>query len=364
MTLRIFVAGSALACLVLFTGACRPGGGPSATAPETAAAPSEPAQLAAEVNGTPITIAELDEQIKEDLFRSRARNASELYALRMRFLERNLADRVLEMEAKRRNTSVESLLESEVAALGPVTDEEVALFYTEHEKELGGVGFEDTRERIRDFLTDQRESQARQKILEEADIVIHIDQPRVAVAATGPAKGPEDAGVTIVEFSDFECPFCRRAAPTIAEVLGKYPDDVRLVYRQFPLPGHRRARPAAEAALCAAEQDAFWPYHDRLFANAQQLADEDLLRHAEELGLDQKRFAECFEARNFSKQIDADVAAARAAGVTGTPAFFINGLMISGAKPAADFYEIIDRELERLGKSPTAQGGGTSEPAS
>lgn len=363
MTLRIFVASSTLACLVLSTGACRRDGSSPATAPETAA-PSEPAQLAAEVNGTPITIAELDEQIKEELFRSRARNASELYALRMRFLERNLADRVLEAEASRRDASVESLIESEVAALGPVTDEEVALFYTEHQKELGEVGFEDTQERIRDFLTDQRENEAREKILEAADIVIHIEQPRVEVVATGPAKGPEDARITIVEFSDFECPFCRRALPTIAEVLDKYPDDVRLVYRQFPLPGHRRARPAAEAALCAAEQDAFWPYHDRLFANSRELADDDLLRHAEELGLDPTRFAECFEARSFSKQIDADVAAARAAGVSGTPAFFINGLMVSGAKPATDFYEIIDRELERLGKSPTAQGGEAPEPAS
>ena len=154
--------------------------------------------------------------------------------------------------------------------------------------------------------------------------------------------------MTIVEFSDFQCPYCSRVLPTLTQVMERYPEDVRIVYRNFPLPSHQRASAAAEAALCAQEQGKFWAYHDKLFENSRALSDDQLKDHAKKLELDVPAFEQCQSEERFEEQIQNDVREARAAGVTGTPAFFVNGVLLSGARPAADFYRTIDAELERL----------------
>ena len=179
-------------------------------------------------------------------------------------------------------------------------------------------------------------------------VAISLDPPRVAVSDGGrPSKGPTKAPVQIIEFSDFECPFCFRVNPTVAQVLGTYGDRIRLVYRHLPLPNHPNARPAAEAAACANEQGKFWEYHDRLFADQSKLAAADLKKHAADLGLDAGKFNACVETRRFQKDVDADMDAAQLLGVSGTPHFFINGRPLSGAQPLESFKEIIDEELAR-----------------
>jgi len=170
---------------------------------------------------------------------------------------------------------------------------------------------------------------------------------RVRVPLEGPAKGPANAPIELIEFSDFQCPFCLQANPTVTKVLDTYGDRIHFVYRHYPLPNHPNARPAAEAAECAAEQDKFWPYHDRLFASAGKLADSDLKQAAADLGLDSGRFSSCFEARKYTSIVDADIRAGNDAGVSATPAFFINGRLVSGAQPFDVFKGIIDEELER-----------------
>jgi len=136
----------------------------------------------------------------------------------------------------------------------------------------------------------------------------------------------------------------------VKKVLDTYGDKVRLVYRHYPLEFHATARPAAEASACAAAQGKFWEYHDKLFASA-DLSDATLKKLAGEVGLDQAKFDECFEKKQFKADIDKDMADASSVGVTGTPAFFINGRMISGAQPFEKFKEIIDDELSRSSKS-------------
>jgi len=123
---------------------------------------------------------------------------------------------------------------------------------------------------------------------------------------------------------------------------------VRVVYRNMTLGSHQRAKPAAEAALCADEQGKFWAYHDVLFENTRELDDEDLKKYAEEVGLDMAKFDECYGEGRFAEQVAKDTSEARAAGVSGTPAFFVNGVMLSGAKPPQDFFRLIDAELSRL----------------
>ena len=157
---------------------------------------------------------------------------------------------------------------------------------------------------------------------------------------------PLAAPIEMIEFSDFQCPFCLRADPTVRQVLGTYGDRIRFVYRHYPLPNHPNARPAAEAAACAGEQGKFWPYHDRLFANPAKLSDADLKQGAAELGLNAAQFNACVDTHKLKAQVDADIKDGEQAGVNGTPAFFVNGRMISGAQPYDVFKKLIDEELE------------------
>jgi protein-disulfide isomerase len=160
-----------------------------------------------------------------------------------------------------------------------------------------------------------------------------------------PALGPAGAPVTIMEFSDFQCLYCAKARVTVKELINRYPNRVRLVARDFPLAMHGLAAPMAEAAGCAAEQGGYWPYADALFERYRTLQQEDLPVLAGELGLDPVAFKICMDSGHNADEVAADVQEGQIAGVTGTPSFFINGRMISGAQPIERFIEIIEEEL-------------------
>jgi protein-disulfide isomerase len=176
-----------------------------------------------------------------------------------------------------------------------------------------------------------------------------LEPPRAEVAATGPSKGPANAPITIVEFSDFECPFCSRVVPTLEEVQEKYGDKVRLVFRQYPLPIHPSAPKAAEAALCAADQGKFWEMHDIMFAQQKELGVEQLKAKASQIGLDTEKFNQCLDSGAQAAAVQADMEAGARAGVNGTPAMFINGISVSGAVPYEQLAKVIDEELNRKG---------------
>jgi len=161
----------------------------------------------------------------------------------------------------------------------------------------------------------------------------------------GSPKGPLAAPVTIVEFADFQCPFCNRARAVIDELLAAYPGKIRFYYRHNALPFHLDAPLAAEAALAAEGQGKFWEMHDKLFENPYKLKREDLEKFAEELGLDMAKFKQALDTRAYALRADQDRDAAALVGARGTPAFFINGRLLSGARPADAFKEIIDEEL-------------------
>lgn len=161
-----------------------------------------------------------------------------------------------------------------------------------------------------------------------------------------PSLGVEDAPITLIEFSDYECPFCTRwHTDVFAPLMEKYPDQVRFVYRDFPLPSHPNAIPAAEAANCANEQGAFWEYHDRLFATTQGLSPALYEKIATELSLDMEQFKKCVEDRTYQAEVDADFQFAANLGVSSTPTFFLNGIPIVGAQPFEFFDEVVRREL-------------------
>lgn len=160
-----------------------------------------------------------------------------------------------------------------------------------------------------------------------------------------PSIGPSDASITIVEFSDFRCPFCARAKPTIAQILETYGDKIRFVYRDFPILGPESQK-VAEASECADEQGKFWEYHDMLFANQQTLEDANLKQYAKDLGLDTTRFNDCLDSGKMTSEVESDIRDGRNYGVQGTPAFFINGILVSGAQPFSVFQQIIEEELK------------------
>jgi protein-disulfide isomerase len=170
---------------------------------------------------------------------------------------------------------------------------------------------------------------------------------RIAVPDDGPARGPTTAKVTIVEFSDFECPYCARVNPTLERIRSTYPNDVRIVFRHDPLPFHPDAAPAAEAAVAAEWQGKFWEMHDKLFGNQEALGRAGLEARAAELGLDLKAFRRVLDAHAAQARVDGDVALARKAGVRGTPTFLIDGRQVVGAQPFAEFKKIIDDEIAR-----------------
>jgi protein-disulfide isomerase len=163
-----------------------------------------------------------------------------------------------------------------------------------------------------------------------------------------PMKGSKNAPVTIVEFSDFQCPFCGRFfTQTLPSIEKEYIDTgkVKFVYRDFPLGFHPNAQPAAEAAECANEQGKFWEYHDEIFKNQEQLSSDLYIQLAEELSLDVEKFKKCVEAGKYKQEVQDDFDYGKSVGVTGTPAFFINGIKIVGAQPFENFKKIIDAEL-------------------
>lgn len=162
-----------------------------------------------------------------------------------------------------------------------------------------------------------------------------------------PSLGLEsDAKLTIVEFADFECPYSKDEAPIVRTLMAKYGDRVRFIYRDFPLDSiHANARQAASAAECAREQGKFWAYHDKLYLNAPALGFKDLVRYAEETGLDVRQFEKCLTEDRYRDAVAKDAAAANAVGVTGTPTFFLNGQRIEGAIPADALEGLVEKMI-------------------
>lgn len=304
------------------------------------------------VEGEAISLDELDAYVKEELFEreTRGRNASRVYQTRVAALDQLLAERALEIMAKRRGLEVDALVAAEAEARGPISDEQIAGFYQAHRKELSDVTLEEITPRIREHLEAERERAAVEALVEEASVEVRLTPPRIEIATEGPSLGPDDAPVTLVEFSDFQCPFCQRAEPVVKEITSRYPTQLRVVYRHLPLDRlHPRARAAAEAAACADEQGRFWSFHDVLFANPHALADEDLKRYAATVGLESAPFEECVASRRHAQRVQADADEARRIGITGTPAWVLNGRVIFGLKTAEELDALIREELEGAG---------------
>ncbi len=311
--------------------------------------------VAARMGDQVVTLEELEKALAPEL----ARLEEEKYKLLESKLNELIAERLVAREAKRRGVTVEELLKAEVVSkVSEVTEAEVTTFITQNKGRLREETVE-LRLKVRDYLREQKEAQQRSAFVasleQSAKVQRFLEEPapiRVTVRAEGAfAKGPKDAPITIIEFSDFQCPFCRNVVPTVKELIRQYPTTVRWAFRDFPLASlHPKAPKAAEAARCAGEQGKFWEYHDLLFDSQAQATIEDFKRFADQLKLDPKGFASCLDSGRQKAAVQSDVEEGARLGITGTPTFFINGRMLVGAQPLESFRGIIEAELRRSSK--------------
>lgn len=345
-----FLLPAALGCLVL--GCAKQTPAASSPAQSAGGGGLPPGKVVATFNGGQVTAEELETSVRPQI----KELENKMFQARKQGLEQLAMEKIIKAEAAKENLNEQDYIRKKVEAM-PVSQptEEQQRQYYDRLKAGGQIPpetkFEEVKDRIVQVMVNgQRQGQVQAIIgdlQKQANLKIDLPTPRVEVAAEGPSRGPKDAKVTIVEFSDFECPYCGAAHDTVEKVMTDYAGKVRLVYRQFPLPMHSHAAKAAEASLCALDQGErkFWEYHDVLFKNQKKLSLDDLKAHAASVGLDGAKFSACLDSGQKKAAVDADQTAGSQAGVGGTPAFFINGIFLNGALPIDEFKKVIDGEL-------------------
>ncbi len=316
-------------------------------APPAAIAGAEDNQaVLATVGSHPITESDVESRIMPQL----AAMQSQIYQLKRQTIQSIADDYVLQQAAQAVHMTVPEYLRRQ-GGESAVTDDDARKYYDRHKSQYPQP-YEQMRAQILETVLSQRDDARRQVVLAKlragSPLKIRIAPPRVELKVEGhPQRGPANAPVTIVEFADFQCPFCNRVLPTLKDLREKYGDKMKLVFFDYPLSFHSHSMDAARAARCAREQGKFWEYHDALFADQSKLAPADLKATAATLGLNGAKFAACFDRAGHIEAIQRDLTYAEQLDVHGTPAFFINGRPLSGAQPPGEFEAIVDDELSR-----------------
>ena len=357
---RSILVSALCAAVLLCSFGCNKEKGSTTTAMQgSCPADMPPDQVVATWEGGKLTAGELDKALEKQLKQMDTEYQKQKFDLRRQFLERMVLSELVTAEAKKQNFFlpdggadqdkwVIAEIESKVP---PASEEEMrALFEKLKDRIPEGTSFEMVREQLAPLASQEGKQARAQTVFEglkkSANVKIVMQEPRKKVEAKGIARGPADAKVTIVEFSDFECPFCSKAKLTVDKVMESYAGKVKLVFRHYPLPMHPNAPKASEAALCAGDQGKFWEMHDKLFENQRALGVDALKGYAKAVGVDEAKFTACLDSGEKAASVAEDVKAATEAGVNSTPTFFINGRELSGAQPEEEFKRVIDEELK------------------
>ncbi len=329
--------------LVIAVAGCKP-----KEAGVTATVAPSGGDVVATIGDQTITAKDLDDAVKPMLQGIEMK----IYQLKKRTLDSLVEEKLVEAAAKKDGISVEDYIKKEIEAkVIPPTDAEVKKVYEER-KGKDAPPFDQVKAQIADYLAQSQRMRLQGELVArlktEGNVKILMEPPRVTVAVgDAPALGPKDAKVTFIEFSDYECPFCGREREVIWQVVDKYKDKVRYVFKDFPLSFHRSAQKAAEAAHCAGDQGKYWEYNKMAYANQKDLSVESLKKYAKDVGIDTAKFDTCLDSGAQTARVKKSLEEGSAAGVSGTPAYFINGIMLSGAQPPEAFGEVIDAELKK-----------------
>ncbi len=313
-----------------------------------------PETVLASVNGVEITLKQVDDSVAARIYPLQ----QQLYAIRKATLENLVTSRLLESEAAARKVSLDELRRQLTAGEINITRAQVEEAYTQNASFFASMSPDEARERLRLDL----ESQARMKhyragleaLRKKWAVTLSFPPPQFVTElddGVSPVKGAAKPLVTIVEFSDFECPYCSEVQTALRQVMASYGKDVRLVFKHLPLEGHRNSLPAARAAYCAGEQDRFWQFHDALFTS-RNLSAALFEEIASDLGIGMEKFRACLNSEHSRSAVVKDIESARLFRIESTPSFIVNGKLIKGSLSFAEFQKIIERELgQRAGQT-------------
>ena len=336
-----------LPTLLLVTAAVACGAAP--TTPD--ASSTEPV---AKVGDQIITEAELEAAAGPKLLQAR----QQIYAIKSQVLNELVFQKLLAMEAAKEGLTPDQLQAKYVDAADAQPSEEEINQLLQRVRSRLPADDEMARKQVVDFLTGQKRQAAAQQLRDQLMAKYHVEvmltPPRqdIEITAADATRGPADAPVTIVEVSDFQCPYCSRTQDVLHQLDQIYAGKIRWVFKNFPLPMHPNARFAAQAAVCANQQGKFWPLHDWMFAHQDALSRPQIETEAGTLGINLEAFTACVDDPATVKAVEQDIQAATALGINGTPAFIINGRMLVGAQPLQAFRQVIDDELRRAGVNP------------
>lgn len=308
--------------------------------------------VAAKIGTVTITENELHDGIESDIYEAEQK----LYDIKFNRLKTLVIEKLMKSDPKSKGLSNDQYMDKFIAGKAKVSDKKIDAFIKEKKIPAQSINPQ-IKERIKNYLLVEEKKKMIDVWLasktKKTPIEVFIDKPRRpsynVEVGNAPFAGGAKAKVEVVEFSDFQCPFCARAADILKQIKKKYGNKVKISFKQFPLPFHSQAKGAAVAALCANEQSSklFWKMHDAMFADQSKLAVDGLKATAKNIGVDTKKFNECLDSNKYLKQVDADMEQGKKVGVKSTPTFYVNGQQVTGAQPIEVFSEIIDAELKK-----------------
>ena len=310
--------------------------------------------VVAQIGDDVITASELETMVGTSLVALR----QQMYDTKVAKLQDEIYRRLLKEAAAAEGTSEIDYVRSRVdEAVGEPDPGEVVKLMSQYRAQLAEDDVQARNQVVQALKQRERQRLAeelRGSLFAEAGVRILLEPPRVAftVAEGTPSRGPVDAPVVLIEYTDFQCPFCTRVQPTINELLKRYDGELRHVFKNLPLPMHAEAPLAGAAALCAQDQGKFWELHGWLFENQRTLNRVSIVSKAGLLGMDKEAFEACLEDGTYHGRVREEMAEANGYGITGTPGFLINGRILTGAQPIEAFIQIIDDELARKEISP------------
>lgn len=313
--------------------------------------PAPNKDAAVKINGKVLSVSDVNESVESELYEAEMK----VYEIKMNRIRSLVLKTFMEADPKFKGDN-DKFLNEVIAKTVKVSDKDVDKFAKERgitKDRLNGP----MKERIKAFLANEKKQEAIDKWMAaktaKNPVEVYLEKPQRPVkdvpAGDSPYMGGADAKVTIVEFSDFQCPYCKRGATLMDELKKKYGNKVKVVFKHFPLPFHQHAKLAAQAANCAGKQKkgAFWKLHDKMFEDQQGLAKDGLLAKATALGLKKDEFEKCLGDSMMAQAVQADIDLGKKVGVKSTPTFFVNGQMVNGAQPVEVFSELIDAEMKK-----------------